>query len=199
MEGVCDGKVYHRIEVLLHVRDGRPRQDGYRQGNRPKHGADRHEAVRRRARAVGDSVVDVDAIGVHGPLVCRVLKRVHRLPLVQGAEAARRGLRRDRGEQHRAIGCRQESKERQVRRLPPAFRVALHRSDVQRGLDARRRDRERQGPRAGALRRHGGAQALEEPGIEHPSQIWPRLEREDGPRQPQGNMDEGVHRLGKVD
>lgn len=43
--GVCDGKVYHRIEALLHVRDGRPRQDDYRKGNRPKHGADRHDAI----------------------------------------------------------------------------------------------------------------------------------------------------------
>lgn len=36
MEGVCRGEVYHRVEVLLHVRDGRAREDGHGQGYRRK-------------------------------------------------------------------------------------------------------------------------------------------------------------------
>lgn len=36
MEGVCHGEVYHRVEVLLHVRDGCAREDGHGQGYRRK-------------------------------------------------------------------------------------------------------------------------------------------------------------------
>ena len=36
MEGVCHGEVYDRVEVLLHVRDGRARKDDHGQGHRQK-------------------------------------------------------------------------------------------------------------------------------------------------------------------
>lgn len=40
MEGVCRGEACHRVEVLLHVRDGRAREDDHSQGHRQERGRD---------------------------------------------------------------------------------------------------------------------------------------------------------------
>ena len=50
MEGVCHGEVYHRVEVLLHVRDGRAREDGHGQGYRRKTRATLYGEARRDGR-----------------------------------------------------------------------------------------------------------------------------------------------------
>ena len=49
VERVCQGEVYHRVEVLLHVWDGRACEEDCGQGHRQEHGRDRLEALRRRA------------------------------------------------------------------------------------------------------------------------------------------------------
>ena len=75
MEGVCHGEACHRIEAMLHVRDGCAREDDHGQGHRQEHGRDRHEALRRRAGALGDRVLD--ASQASGPLTCIVFSDTH--------------------------------------------------------------------------------------------------------------------------
>ena len=65
MECVCHGEVCLRVEVLIQVRDGRAREDDHGQGNRREHCRDCREALRRRAGAFGDSVMDAGR--VHRP------------------------------------------------------------------------------------------------------------------------------------
>lgn len=99
-----------------------------------------------------------------GPWYAAHESSLHRIPPMQGAEGARHRLRRDRDQQHRALGRRQEAQERQARRDAPALRTDLDRADLQRSVNARRRDRGGSRPHSCQVRRQGSSQVFEEPG-----------------------------------